>query len=210
MMTRKLAIWWLSWLLVIAAAFPLSAAPPLDPARPAAGRDTVVMGVSLEPVTLNPITVSSASPSILQTIFTRDVQRDADWKPFAQGVENLPGVHQGTWRLNGEQMILRWTLRPRKWHDGRPVTCSDYVFSQALQRIDKIPGVTLLTAPLIANVSCPNGVGGTEVSRIELPLWSIFFPALSTSSVPLASSFNRLSSWSAGLPARSMSFSCPP
>jgi peptide/nickel transport system substrate-binding protein len=62
------------------------------------------------------------APNIQSNLFTIDVDFDPDWRPFAQGVESLPSVRDGTWKVDGERMVLTWKIRARKWHDGRPRT----------------------------------------------------------------------------------------
>ncbi len=137
--------------------------------QPAAGRDTVVIGfVTHEPDTLHPLFADLViSFDILAAIFTRDVARDNDtWRVFPQGVESLPTVRNGTWTVDGERMTLVWKIRPRRWHDGRPVTCADYVFSHSVardKRIGAIDGKQVLTNR-IASVSCPQGADGREIT----------------------------------------------
>ncbi len=143
--------------------------------QPAAGRDTVVIGVFQEPDTLNPMFSIGSGPGqftaldIRAAIFTVDVGRDNDtWRVFPQGVEYLPNVRNGTWTVDGEKMTLVWKIKPRRWHDGRPVTCADYVFSHAVAR-NKQVGVTPTFDPQIltsriARVSCPQGADGLEIT----------------------------------------------
>jgi peptide/nickel transport system substrate-binding protein len=153
---------------VLTAPTPPTSAQVSDLAAPAAGRDTVVVGNALEPTILNPLLapgVFSAFDSIIPTLFTIDVERDAAWRPFPQGMEYLPSVADGTWRLDGEKMTLVWKLRPRNWHDGRPVTCADYVFSHRVARDERVevPGGRRELSKRIASVSCPKGAEGLEI-----------------------------------------------
>jgi peptide/nickel transport system substrate-binding protein len=139
--------------------------PVLTGAQPAPRE--VVIGTRLEPDTLNPLFSVSilTAISILATTRTFDVALDGSWRPVARGVTALPNLRDGTWKVAGNQMTLQWRLRPRRWHDGRPVTCGDYVFSHAVARnpeVGTVPSDTNLT-PLIANVSCPAGSDGLVV-----------------------------------------------
>jgi len=114
-------------------------------------------------------------PNIQSNIFTIDVDFDPDWRPFAQGVESLPRIRDGTWKVDGERMVLTWKIRARKWHDGRPVTCGDYVFSHAVAVNEQITlNQGRMFFPLwgagprhftrkIAGVTCPRGASGDEV-----------------------------------------------
>ncbi len=137
--------------------------------QPAADRETVVIGAYHVLRNLNRL-FSWASPlglDISSAISTRDVARDPDtWGVFPQGVEYLPTVRNGTWTVDGERMTLVWKIKPRRWHDGRPVTCADYVFSHTMardKRVDAIGDPLKLLSSRIASVSCPQGADGQEI-----------------------------------------------
>ena len=136
------------------------AAAPASP--PAAGRENVVIGMAQEPSTVSPLFAEmAASLSIIATLFTSDVQRDNTWRLFPQGVRTLPTLQDGTWALRGEGMVLTWKVKPRTWHDGRPVGCSDYLFTHALAKDDRVPVVVRDLTRRIANVRCtprPDGL----------------------------------------------------
>ncbi len=140
--------------------------PAFTAAQPAARE--VVIGTRDEPDTLNPLLSDSplGTISVLATTRTFDVALDSRWRPVARGVAALPNLQDGTWQVTGDRMTLQWRLRPRRWHDGRPVTCGDYVFSHAVARnpeVGTVPSDLNLT-PLIANVSCPAGADGPVVA----------------------------------------------
>ncbi len=149
--------------------FTLSAILPVQAqSQPAVGRDTVVLGVYSEPELIHPMLGGDTARTWAQAsaIFTRDVGRENDtWRVFPQGVEYLPNVRNGTWMLDGEKMTLVWKIKPRRWHDGRSVTCADYVFSQAVARDKRVGarGQEVLTNR-IASVSCPQGADGREIT----------------------------------------------
>jgi len=135
---------------------------------PAAGRDQVVIAIAQEPLNLSPIyrTGSDAgSDAIGPAIFAMDVDWDAAWRPFPQGVEYLPSIKDGTWKAEGERMTLLWRLRPRTWHDGRPVTCGDYVFALRLIRDSRALATVAAVGPStgISSISCPAGAEGRDV-----------------------------------------------
>ena len=117
-----------------------------------------------EPDALNPLFARTpAAEAVLATIFTVDVQRDNKWKLFPQGVRTLPNLKDGTWKVSGQTMTLVWTLRPRDWHDGTPVTCGDFSFAH---RVASDPDVRVRDRNLtnrIGRVDCPKGEGGTQV-----------------------------------------------
>lgn len=169
------------WLILLAVTFPAplgyAQSQSFDPARggPAIDRDTVVLAdAAPEPDSLNPLfepLTDSAFYNIIPVLFTFDVQHDAARRPFPQGVEYLPSVADGTWKLDGEKMTLFWKLKPRNWHDGRPVTCADYVFSHRVARDQRVEPLLSGMSPevreainRITNVSCPKGASGLEVA----------------------------------------------
>jgi len=137
-------------------------------AAPAAGRDQVVIAFVGDPSTLNPLFADPlfATGTITPTIFTRDAVHDERWRLVPIGVEYLPSVKDGTWKVRGETMTLLWRLKPRNWHDGRPVTCADYVFTFDVIRNELVP----LQHPgfrearsRIVNVTCPKGADGRDI-----------------------------------------------
>ncbi len=143
----------------------MTAAPLISAqSQPAVGRDTVVIGTTVEPELIHPI--FAPGWDVLTAIFTRNVVRENDtWRVFPQGVEYLPNVRDGTWILDGEKMRLVWKIKPRRWHDGRPVTCADFVFSHTVardKRVGAIGGQQLTNR--IASVSCPQGADGREIA----------------------------------------------
>ncbi len=144
--------------------------PAFTAAQPAPRE--VVIGTLFEPDTLNLLFAEApvlfTVTSILATTRTFDVALDGGWRPVARGVAAVPNLQDGTWKVAGNQMTLQWRLRPRRWHDGRPVTCGDYVFSHAVARnpeVGTVPSDLNLT-PLIANVSCPAGADGLAVAVV--------------------------------------------
>jgi len=134
--------------------------------QPAAGRDQVIIGVPAEhaPASLNPLFLTLQNQGVLATMFVPDVVRDDNWKPIPHGVESLPDVKDGTWKLDGKRMTLTWKLRPRNWHDGTPVTCADFVFALNVARNEQVPNVDRDLANRISNIECTKGNAGTEVT----------------------------------------------
>lgn len=154
----------LSVLLLALMVVPLQTAQA-QPAGPAAGRDQVVIGMSQEPDFLNPMFAEmAASVSVISTIFTSDVQRDASWKLFPQGVQSLPSLKDGTWKLNGDKMTLVWKIKPRNWQDGKPVTCADYVFTHNAARNEQVPVIVRDVTNRISNILCTKGASGTDIT----------------------------------------------
>lgn len=131
----------------------------------AVARDQVVIGMAEEPDVLNPLFAQTpAAEAVLATIFTVDVQRDNTWRLFPQGVRSLPNVRDGTWKVRGQTMTLVWTLRSRDWHDGRPVTCSDFSFAHQVASNPEVRVADRDLTNRIQSVDCPDGDGGTRVA----------------------------------------------
>ena len=157
----RLLVLLLLLLLLVLPASPLRAAPA---ASPAAGRDHVVVGMAQEPSTVNPLFAEmAASLSIIATLFTSDVQRDNTWRLFPQGVRALPTLQDGTWALRGTGMVLTWKVKPRAWHDGRRVSCDDYLFTHTLAKDDQVPVVVRDLTRRIADVRCTDRPDGLDI-----------------------------------------------
>lgn len=133
--------------------------------RPAAGRDQVIIGIQQEPDTMNPMFSSmAASVSVQAALYTVDIQRDNTWKLFPQGVQYLPSLKDGTWKLSGDRMTLVWKIKPRKWQDGRPVTCGDWVFTHNMARNEQVPVIVRDLTDRISNIVCTKGASGTDLT----------------------------------------------
>lgn len=151
---------------VIAAALLLAALVPA-PVRgqSAAGREEVVIGTSQEPDFLNPLFAGMAAASpVLSTMFTGDVERDDHWKIIPQGVAYLPNLKDGTWKVSGSRMTVVWKIKPRRWQDGRPVACADYVFTDRIARDDRVPVTVRELTRRIERILCTKGPGGTDIT----------------------------------------------
>jgi peptide/nickel transport system substrate-binding protein len=152
----------------IAAALLLIAIATL-PAPAAPTHAEVVIGTTSEPDTLNLLFAQPpgifAASSVLATVFTFDIAIDSSFRPIAQGVERIPNLKDGTWSVEGERMTLRWTLRPRRWHDGRSVTCQDYVFAHLAARDPRVSvaATDLDVTRRISGVTCPDGAEGRSI-----------------------------------------------
>jgi peptide/nickel transport system substrate-binding protein len=160
----KALIWLLLTVLLAASPTVAAGTPPPQP-QPVGGRDQVVIGMAQEPGTLSPLFAEmAASFSIIGTLFTADVQRDNLWRAFPQGAVSIPNLKAGTWRVIGDSMTLSWKIKPRRWHDGRPVTCDDYVFAYQVARDDRVPVVSRDLTNRILAVACPDGPAGTSIT----------------------------------------------
>jgi len=129
--------------------------------RPAVGRDTVVIATSQEPDSLNPLFATmAASQQISNTLYAADVQRDHTWKLNPEAAAKIPTLKDGDWVIKGQTMTLRWAMKARKWSDGKPVTCADYVFTHGVARNEQVPVTVRDITNRIANIACVDGASG--------------------------------------------------
>lgn len=173
MNARRFRHCWLSLLVAALTVTPLASAQPgpLGPARggPAAGRDVVVIA--------NDSALAGAVPLFENTwishfIRTPTAMRDSSWKLSPVGVEALPSAKDGTLTLSGDRMILRWRMRRRNWHDGRPVTCGDFVFALHVARDERVPLHWGDRPKGVTHLVCPKGDTDLEV----VVTWSVRHP----------------------------------
>ncbi len=132
--------------------------------RPAAGRDTVVIASSQEPDSLNPLFAEmSAAQEVMNTLFTADIERDHTWRLNARGALKIPALKDGDWVVKGTNMTVRWEINSRRWSDGTPVTCGDYVFTNNVARNESVPVIVRDITKRIANITCPDGADGRKI-----------------------------------------------
>ena len=111
------------------------------PARAAAAKDTLVIGVAQFPSSLNPF----IDPEVVKTYALDFVVRpltsfDKDWKLVCLLCTELPTVQNGGARFEDRPdgtrgMAVTFTLRPGlAWGDGTPVTSDDVAFTWKVGR----------------------------------------------------------------------------
>lgn len=146
------------WPLAVVLSFLLvtSGVAELGQSSPASKRDDVNLGATSETTTFNPLFDTG---QLVPLLFTSDVVYDQAWRLFPHGVEYVPSLKDGTWTVDGETMTLVWRLKPRRWHDGRPVTCADYVFTFNVLRDEQTPEPVWGRPRLISSVSCDRAEG---------------------------------------------------
>jgi len=115
----------MSLLLGLAAACRPGGCTP-DPAGPdasatAADADTLVIGTTSEPTSLDPIRlVRFGEREVLQLLRRELLQFDPTWRRVPDLATEVP-----TATRTQEGLRVEWTLKPRRWSDGRPVTTAD-------------------------------------------------------------------------------------
>src|SRR3954452_22387119 len=77
-----------------------------------------------------------------------------DGTPSPRLLTELPSTHNDTWKVNPDgTMEVTYKLRPdAKWHDGRPFTADDVVFSWEVDRDPNIPNGNQAAVKLISKI----------------------------------------------------------
>ncbi len=119
----------------------------LLPAAPRAGaepRDTLTIGITQFPATMNPMIESMlAKTYILGMVYRPFVTYDQRWKLVCMLCVSLPSIKNGQAKVvdlpNGKKgMRVTWRIRPEvRWGDGTPVTVKDVIFAWHIGRHPK-------------------------------------------------------------------------
>ncbi|HUA54094.1 MAG TPA: peptide ABC transporter substrate-binding protein, partial [Candidatus Sulfotelmatobacter sp.] len=114
----------------------------------AAGHDTLTIGVSTYPPTLNPLTDATVAANYVLGMASRPLTAyDANWQPVCILCTELPTLENGKavleTRPDGKHGIaVTFTLKPDlKWGDGTPVTTRDAQFTWEIGRNPKTGAV---------------------------------------------------------------------
>ncbi len=102
---------------------------------PAIGYEAVVVGLCEEPdVLVQDFSLRHASWAVLSTVMLKLVRYDDRWRPWPELATEIPTRANGGWRvLPDGRTEVRWRLRDGvRWHDGRPVTAHDALFTYEL------------------------------------------------------------------------------
>jgi peptide/nickel transport system substrate-binding protein len=114
--------------------------PASAPAQP--GAKTVVVALFAEPDALNPLVTNLIGSAIVNRTFLDPlVEYDTSGQLRPVLAETIPTLQNGQWKLlpNGK-MELTWRLRrENQWHDGRPVTSADVVFTHEAASHPQVP-----------------------------------------------------------------------
>jgi peptide/nickel transport system substrate-binding protein len=125
---------------------PEATAPRAGP-RSHAARE-LVLGMADEPATLDPAYVSTTSGQQLSALVHRGLVRfDANGRPRPDLATALP-----TPVRTGTSVRVSWTLRPRRWEDGEPVTAEDVRFAWRLERRPRLEMVNGLLARAVEDI----------------------------------------------------------
>ncbi|MBI4278254.1 MAG: hypothetical protein HY660_07335, partial [Armatimonadetes bacterium] len=106
-------------------------------------RKDIVFGNIQEPASLNPLTVTGTVEKAVIVLFASFVEnvRNDRLEPINEAVEQLPTLRNGLWKVQPDgRMELTWKLRRDvKWHDGRPLTVDDLLYTWELWRNPRGP-----------------------------------------------------------------------
>lgn len=123
-----------------------------DRIKPVGATKDLILNVSETPVAMNPLYVSGAADSwITELLWDRLLRIGPDGLPQPWAAESYAVVNPTT---------IEITLRDgMTWHDGKPVTVDDVVFSFTAPQSDKVP----MYKPFVANIAKVEATGPRTV-----------------------------------------------
>jgi len=148
-----------TWLMLLLVAVMALTIVPLAGAQ--APKTDVIITTQQEPARLDPLSNAGnmfVASMVRFTIFVGDVYFDNKWKVHPWGVEKLPSLKDGDWKIRPDgKMEVRWRLKKGLlWHDGKPVTAYDWIFAYRVNIHPEFPATTREIAERIENVSAPD------------------------------------------------------
>lgn len=117
----------------------------------------IVLAVAGEPRTLVPSVGSEGTgpaEHLFEVVHQSLVSYDAAGQPIARVARALPSLTDGTWRLRPDgSMETVWQIREGvRWHDGRPLSTDDILFSWRVFNSAAVPVVSRRAARLIEDI----------------------------------------------------------
>ncbi|MBI4279988.1 MAG: peptide ABC transporter substrate-binding protein [Armatimonadetes bacterium] len=130
------------------------AAPALPARAGEAPRREVVIGMLQEPDTYNPTNYTTLAAHTTFPIFlSPTVTYNEKWQLVPVLVEDIPTVQNGGVKvLPDGRMHVTWKLRQATWHDGRPITSEDAVFTNRVVKDKNIPIYVRQAGDFIENI----------------------------------------------------------
>jgi len=121
----------------------------------------IIVAVGGEPRTLVPSVAGAGGASsehLFELIHQSLVTYDDQAQPVPRVARALPSLENGTWRVHADgTMETVWQLRDDvRWHDGRPFTADDVIFSWRVFNDPAIPVTSRRVARLIEAIDAPN------------------------------------------------------
>ncbi len=126
----------------------------------AQGRDRVVVLAGQEPAHLFPGFISNlaVASDVEGPIWCGLLGRDDQWKLYTDLAMKVPTLKDGDWQvLPNKKMKVTFKLKNGyKWHDGKPVTAEDYVWTLRMRKNPLTPVVSRFLDNKIDNVLAPD------------------------------------------------------
>jgi peptide/nickel transport system substrate-binding protein len=140
---------------ILVAACAILLALPLPQPVTAQARRQVTIGMLQEPDSLNPVFYTTLAAHVTYPFWLDpQVTFDDNWNLVPVQVESVPTVKNGGIRqLPGGKMEVTWKLRDGlTWHDGRPITAQDAVFTHKMVTDEKMPPYITVVGPSVEKV----------------------------------------------------------
>ncbi len=126
----------------------------------AQARDRVVVLMGQEPAELFPGFVSNLAveTDVESPMWCGLIGRDDKWKLYTDMALKIPTLKDGDWQLlaNKKMKVTFKIKKTFKWHDGRPVTAEDYVWTLRMRKNPNTPVVSRFLDNKIDNVVSSN------------------------------------------------------
>ena len=123
-------------------------------------RDRVVLVLGQEPAELFPGFVSNLSVEndVEAPMWCGLLGRDDKWKLVTDMALKIPTLKDGDWQLlPNKKMTVTFKLKKTyKWHDGKPVTAEDFVWTLRMRKNPLTPVVSRFLVDKIDNVLAPD------------------------------------------------------
>ncbi len=123
-------------------------------------RDNVTVVLGQEPQELFAGFVSNllVESDVEAPIYCGLIKRHEDWKLYSEMAEKVPSLKDGDWKiLPGKKMQITFKLKKGwKWHDGKDVTASDFVWTLRMRKNPRTPVVSRFLDDKIENVLAPD------------------------------------------------------
>lgn len=121
----------------------------------------IVLAVAGEPRTLVPSVGSEGigpADHLFEILHQSLVSYDTRGQPVPRVAKALPSLSDGTWRLLADgSMETQYQLREGiRWHDGRPLTVDDVIFSWRVFNSGAVPVVSRRAARMIESIESPD------------------------------------------------------
>lgn len=127
----------------------------------AQSRDRVVVLLGQEPADLFPGFIANllVKSDVVSPLWCSLNERDEKWKLNPKMAVKIPTIKDGDWQLlPNKKMKVTFKLKPTyKWHDGKPVTTEDFVWTLRMRKNPLTPVVSRFFDNKIDNVVAPDG-----------------------------------------------------